>query len=624
MRRARSRPPSIGLLALALALALALVAPRARALDNGAGLKPPMGMSTWNYFGASINETLLLSLADAMVSSGLRDAGWTYLNVDDGWAVGRAADGTLVADPVAFPRGLAFVADYVHARGLRFGLYTSYTSLTCQGRPGSLGHEALDAATFAAWGVDYLKVDDCGGATNGTAWESYARMRDGLNATGRSVYLSVCQLLPYAGFVGDGNFTELLCFGGAAAGAPAYTVLPWLAAGLAPQELANAYLIEWCNNEATFGETDKEVGIAGSLLSNLDAQQLLTFDNLTMPGAFSDMDMLEICNPGLSQAEARAELSLWVFLASPLILGNDIRSMSADCLELVLNTELLAVSQDDIVVRARKVLSWPGDFGRTSAAATAATAPAAVGDAAPPPVVSFAMQPCNASDANQLFFFNASGDGQIYLSSPDFASSPPLCITFGGQTEGNVYGGPCSGWAEPNMGAQLWNASTNGSMLCVAMNYPYLLSLRDCSFAPGSVQVCSLPRGDCGSCGADGAVWNFSAALAPAPPGGRIAAAAGGFSHCLAPVAPPPPKYDIRLQIWARPLANGDEAVLMFNRSPSPLLANLTWAMLGWPAGREARARDLWQHADVGLFAGGLSVEVAPHDVIALRLTPTS
>ena len=101
-------------------------------------------------------------------------------------------------------------------------------------------------------------------------------------------------------------------------------------------------------------------------------------------------------------------------------------------------------------------------------------------------------------------------------------------------------------------------------------------------------------------------------------------AAAGGFSHCLAPVAPPPPRYDIQLQVWARPLANGDAAALMFNRSPRPVLASLTWAMLGWPDDREARARDLWQHADVGQFAGGLTVQVAPHDVVALRLTPTT
>lgn len=207
----------------------------AAALNNGLGLTPPLGLSTWNYFAANVNATLLMQIADAFVSSGLKDAGYEYINLDDGWADHRLPNGTIVANSQKFPAGLEPVISYIHSKGLKFGIYTSYTSLTCQNLPGSNGYEAIDAKTYADWGVDYLKEDDCYGSSNEPAWQSYSKMRDALNATGRPIYFSICQFVPYVG-----PYPEMHCAGGGTA----YTIFPWLAAGLNPQDVANSFLIE--------------------------------------------------------------------------------------------------------------------------------------------------------------------------------------------------------------------------------------------------------------------------------------------------------------------------------------------------------------------------------------------
>lgn len=231
-----------------------------------------------------------------MVSNGLRAAGYEYVNLDDGWAVNRTAAGVLVADPALFPPsrpgandGIKVVADYIHARGLKFGIYTARGSQTCLKRPGSDSHEALDARTWASWGVDYLKEDSCGGTTHGTVWEQYERMRDALNATGRPIYYSITQTVKFD----DGEArARMHCYG-----TKVFTTLTWVAEGKDPRGLANSFLVEYCNNQDFFGWTGGGRGfvpLPGGFLSQLDSQALLTHDNLTTSGAYNDMDMLEV------------------------------------------------------------------------------------------------------------------------------------------------------------------------------------------------------------------------------------------------------------------------------------------------------------------------------------------
>lgn len=161
----------------------------------------------------------------------------------------------MVADPKLFPLGLKPVFDYVHSLGLKAGIYTARGSLTCLGRPGSDSHEAQDAATFAAWGVDYLKEDSCGGTTHGTVWEQYARMRDALNATGRPIYYSITQALEWS----DGH-PHMHCYGD-----NVFTTLVWTAAGLDPRTLANSFLVEYCNNVRGWGGCGAAAGCRGRL-----------------------------------------------------------------------------------------------------------------------------------------------------------------------------------------------------------------------------------------------------------------------------------------------------------------------------------------------------------------------
>ena len=240
-----------------------------------------------------------------MVQSGLKDAGYQYINIDDCW---QAKDrhpltNALVPDPGKFPNGMEAVADYLHAQGLKLGIYTSRGTQTCQGFPGSSGHEELDAATFSKWGVDFLKEDSCKGEDPHTfddpdlVWQQYTAMRDGLNKTGRKIWFSITARV----FYNDSTWhSGMHCIRpprpkGYPNAYGAFTVRPWVQRGKDVTSLANSYLVEYCNNEPFFGYTNAQrmvhnrvadKPVPGGFLSQLDSQQLLTYDNLTVPGAY--------------------------------------------------------------------------------------------------------------------------------------------------------------------------------------------------------------------------------------------------------------------------------------------------------------------------------------------------
>jgi len=162
------------------------------ALDNGLGLTPPMGYNTWNAFWCEIDESIIKATADAMVNLGLAAKGYTYLNLDDCWQLSRDTNGRIVEDKTKFPSGIKALGSYVHSKGLKFGLYSDAGFKTCQGRPGSLGYEVIDAQTYAEWEVDYLKYDNCN--TDGSSPKKrYPPMRDALNKTGRPIFFSMCE-----------------------------------------------------------------------------------------------------------------------------------------------------------------------------------------------------------------------------------------------------------------------------------------------------------------------------------------------------------------------------------------------------------------------------------------------
>jgi alpha-galactosidase len=308
-------------------LLFAAVAVHAQKFD-GLATRPPLGWNSWNTFATNINEQLVKDIADLFVKSGLKDAGYEYIVLDDGWmAKERDAQGNLIADPVKFPNGMKAVADYVHGKGLKFGLYNCAGNKTCAGYPGSRGHEYQDARLYATWGVDFLKYDWCG-AGKMNAEEAYTTMRDALYAAKRPVVFSICEW-------GDNQ--------------PWNWATPvghlWRITG----DISNCW-----NCEEGHGSWS-----SWGVLRILDMRKGIR--KVSGPGHWNDFDMMEIGN-GMSVNEDRAHFALWSMMASPLIMGNDLRSASRETMDILENKEVIAVNQDSLGIQAMRALDENGDL----------------------------------------------------------------------------------------------------------------------------------------------------------------------------------------------------------------------------------------------------------------------
>jgi alpha-galactosidase len=304
--------------------------------DSGPVLAPtpPMGWNSWNKLGTSVSEAAIKAMADAMVSSGMRDVGYQYINIDDTWSVkGDTTTGTtgrdlvtnqLVSDPMRFPSGIKALADYVHAQGLKLGIYGDRGTLTCGGYPGSNGYEALDAQTFADWGVDYLKYDNCS-ADGNTMQDDYTKMGNALKATGRPIVFSVCAWWFYNW---EPNVGQL-----------------WrTTTDIKPNWDTIISLIDKNGGDTTrYGAFDNAMPISPS--GAYDAPGLGQWAG---PGHWNDPDMLEVGNSGLVDAEYRAHFALWAMMAAPLIAGNDLRTMNGTIQEILTNSDIIAVDQDPL------------------------------------------------------------------------------------------------------------------------------------------------------------------------------------------------------------------------------------------------------------------------------------
>jgi alpha-galactosidase len=302
-----------------------LFASQARAQNQRDSLAqtPPMGWNSWNKFGCNVSEDLIKSVADAMATNGMKEAGYQYVVIDDCWQVSRDENGFIVADPQRFPSGMKALADYVHSKGLKFGLYSDAGTKTCAGRPGSQGHEYQDALQYSRWGVDYLKYDWCNTETR-NAEEAYSTMSNALIATGRPIVFSMCE------------------WG---------TAKPWL----------------WGKGIGNLWRTTGDIGDKWSakitwpgggccqygMLEILDMQ--VGLDAFAGPGHWNDPDMLEVGNGGMTTGEYRAHFSFWALLDAPLISGNDVRSMTPEIKEILTNAEVIAVNQDKLGREGRRV-----------------------------------------------------------------------------------------------------------------------------------------------------------------------------------------------------------------------------------------------------------------------------
>jgi len=280
---------------------------------------PPMGWNSWNYFGCDgLNEDVVMQTAAAMVSSGMQSVGYSYIVLDDCWmATARDANGALVPDPDKFPDGMPALVNYVHGLGLKFGLYEDAGTATCQGRPGSYGYYDQDAATFASWGIDYIKVDWCNTAGMDPVTQ-YTQFAESLHAAMPGIVLSVCD------WGTDQPWTW----------APAFANL-WRATGDIQDN--------W-----------------SSMLNNMQAVSALT--PYSQPGAWNDPDMLEVGNGGMTDSEYRVHFTGWSMLAAPLIAGNDLAAMSSDTVATLTNSEVVAVDQDSLGQQG--ILLWDNGAGQ--------------------------------------------------------------------------------------------------------------------------------------------------------------------------------------------------------------------------------------------------------------------
>lgn len=286
---------------------------------NGLAQRPPMGWNSWNKFACEVNEQVVRDTADAMVASGMRAAGYQYVVVDDCWAGPRDANGFITADPKRFPSGMKALADYIHSRGLKFGIYSDAGRLTCGGRPGSQGHEYQDALTYARWGADYLKYDWCSTGDR-NAQEAYAVMADALRQSGRDIVFSMCE------------------WG---------TAKPWLWA----KSVGNLWRTTgdiW----DSFSTNDKAHDWAHTVAEIVDLNEPLW--PYAGPGHWNDADMLEVGNGGMTETEYRAHFSLWVMMASPLMAGNDIAHMDETTRAILTNREVIAVDQDVLGIQGHR------------------------------------------------------------------------------------------------------------------------------------------------------------------------------------------------------------------------------------------------------------------------------
>ncbi|CAF1193285.1 unnamed protein product [Didymodactylos carnosus] len=476
-------------------------------LNNGLGRTPQMGWNSWYNFQCNYNEKKIQQTVDTIIATGLAALGYEYINLDDCWQVGRDANGTILVDPVAFPSGMRALVDYVHSRKLKFGLYSDAGYKTCAGRPGSLGHETKDADTYASWGVDYLKYDNCN--TDGTKPEvRYPVMRDALNATEWGVDTPAL----WAADVGNS----------------------WRTTG----DISDTW---------------------DSMIATIDINN--QFADKAGPGGWNDPDMLRIGNGGMSNMEYLSYFSLWAISKAPLLIGGDVTTMGLDILYIYSNPEVIAINQDPLGVQAKKIVVSSSQLPNTSSTVLMTNC--------------FSLK---MMQERQKWIYNphdrsirSTADGKCLTIEKCDSDEATEIVTASCYIDNSK--AACQGknqqWTV-NTKEQTIVSQLNGKCLNVNNQDKHLLSVSSCNKQNSQAWIWNE---------IDGSLRNNK------------------NGQCLTV------QQDI--EIWAGPLSDGSQVVLMFNRNSVDWESiTVKWTDLGWPANQWALVRNLWLREDVGNLFG--------------------
>jgi hypothetical protein len=549
------------------------------AINNGLATTPQLAWNSWNHFACGIDETVFRATADAIISTGLAAKGYTYVNLDDCWAKFRNPNGTIAADPSTFPSGIAALADYVHSKGLKMGVYTDLGYYTCAGRPGSLNFEAIDAITYAMWKVDYVKVDNCN--TDGSAPEvRYPIMSLALNESGRPIFFSMCE------WGVDG---------------PAF----W-----APT-VGNSW--------RTTGDISDNWARMTSRLD--DNEPLYPFAG---PGGWNDPDMLEVGNGGMTTDEYQSHFSLWALMKAPLIIGCDITKMSNDTFNILSNEEIIAINQDPMGVQGRRRWSYgfpsesgerkkkhSGHFGMRKAEREVYADLFATG---------VTVEPCSGA-AFQTWHVDAT-TGAVTENLDGRCLDIDYCRNWTAGNHVSVYpchiGSGCADgtnemWAVTSSGAIMSKMSGTSTPMCLAA-LPYRQDLvgRGTAMYYAATVPCD------GTAAQQWKLTNTSTS------GGGVVITSGVGSatapYCLSLFQDVAPGGQ---EVYAGPLANNAIAVVLFNRGLAGENITAQWTDIGIAsASTRMKVRDLVQRRDLGVFTGSFTAFVKSHASMTLKMSP--
>lgn len=620
-----------------------------QSLNNNVLSHPPMGMNSWTAVYENVDEKFLLQSGQFFVSSGMLQVGYTIVCSDDGWTSGQRDQlGRLQADPSKFPSGIQKLSESLHAMGLKLGIYGASSSVVCSGRPGSLFHERIDAQTYASWGIDYIKQDNCGEYGYGNA--KFQVFADAVNATGAAMIVS----------------TE-----------PFSLVTTPIHA-----EFANVWRT-----------TNDIAADYGTIMNRIDLND--KWWEYVGPGQFADPDLLQCGNDPITVIECRTQFALWCITKSPLLLGTDVTKLSDDVLNIITNKQLIAINQDDLVVPARKRaadgLITPMFVG--VAPCVSATDTLGINGVSKAnmqwqlhPITLSSSSSCSSSSSSCLL--DADGDSNTFiiyhpasrrcLSSRPYpnrdqpvpvllpcahapASLSPHLPSYSASLAESVL-------SRADIDSQIWvipSAESVGGLINAALNLSLAvgnstlygvshgsdMSMLDQSYGLMNVTFMEyMPQPVCTSRSCDNYVPSQSFYFSTLT--GRISVAlmaANAYrcfeGECYQLTGHMPTFADLCLSrvssisndgidntksgvhIWAGPLSDGDYVLAFDNRDTVTHNATAVFALLEVEGVNESTsmcARDLYANKEVGVVVGSISVTVASHDTVVIRLTPNA